>query len=101
MATLKIECADSIGALRRRTLSVDGKKTELYAVADGETLWFQGIKEYVGYHKATAEFFGQIHSNVFNYTNTYIAGYTFTTTDLSFLNTSNLVSAKLVLSILK
>lgn len=99
MATLKIECADSIGALRRRALSVDGKKTELYAVADGETLWFQGIKEYVGYHKATAEFFGQIHSDIFNYTNTYIAGYTFTTTDLSFLNTSNLVSAKLVLNV--
>lgn len=99
MATLKIECADSIGALRRRTLSVDGKKTELYAVTDDKSLWFQGVKEYVGYHKATAEFFGQIHDNVFNYTNTYIAGYTFTTTDLSFLNTSNLISAKLVLNV--
>lgn len=101
MATLKIECADSIGALRRRTLSVDGKKTELYAVTDDESLWFQGVKEYVGYHKATAEFFGQIHDNVFNYTNTYIAGYTFTTTDLSFLNTSNLISAKLVLNVFR
>ena len=99
MATLKIECADSIGALTKKTLYVDGEKTALYAVDDDEYFWFQGIKEYVGYHKATVEFSGVIHNDIFNYSTSYIAGYTFTATDLSFLNTSNLISAKLVLNV--
>lgn len=99
MATLKIECADSIGALSLRNVYVSGEKTALYCVSDDEYFYVQGIKEYVGYHKSSFEFSGTVKTPIFDTYKSYFSAFVFTNTDLSFLNTSNIISAKLVINV--
>lgn len=99
MATLKIECADSIGSLSLINVYVSGEKTALYCVSDDEYFNFQGIKEYVGYHKSSFEFSGIVKTPIFDTYKSYFSAFVFTNTDLSFLNTSNIISAKLVINV--